>query len=88
MNFIKVSQDFVREIQILDILDLKVIKELLNDLNNLNIIGASMNQLGRSVYCFCEEDNKDKVLEILDSFKPEIKIFELRVNKEKAFEEF
>ncbi|MHA1293121.1 MAG: GHMP family kinase ATP-binding protein, partial [Promethearchaeota archaeon] len=48
--FVKAAIDFVRETNILNILDLKKTKELLNSLNKLKIIGASMNQLERSVF--------------------------------------
>ncbi|MHA1294129.1 MAG: hypothetical protein ACTSQJ_15870, partial [Promethearchaeota archaeon] len=59
--------------------DLKKTKELLNSLNKLKIIGASMNQLGRSVLAICKKKNEEKVLEIFESFRPEIKIYNLSI---------
>ena len=83
LNFIRVSQKFVRNTKMLELLNLTEIKELLDDLNKLKTFGASMNQLGRSVYCFCDDIDINNVLEILNTFKPKIQIFKLRINKEK-----
>ena len=79
-NFIKVSFQFVEESEILNILHLDRIRELLNDLHKLEIIGASMNQLGRSVYIFCKKGKENEVLEVLNTYKPEILIFKLTIN--------
>ena len=79
-NFIKVSFQFVEESEILNILHLDRIRELLNDLHKLDIIGASMNQLGRSVYIFCKKGKENEVLEVLNTYKPEILIFKLTIN--------
>ena len=79
-NFIKVSFQFVEESEILNILHLDRIRELLNDLHRLEIIGASMNQLGRSVYIFCKKGKENEVLEVLNTYKPEILIFKLTIN--------
>jgi two-component SAPR family response regulator len=53
---------------------------LLNDLHKLDIIGASMNQLGRSVYIFCKKGSENEVLEVLNTYKPDILIFKLTIN--------
>jgi len=79
-NFIKVSFQFVEESEILNILHLDRIRELLNDLHKLDIIGASMNQLGRSIYVFCKKGKENEVLEVLNTYKPEILIFKLTIN--------
>ncbi len=79
-NFIKVSFQFVEESEILNILHLDRTRELLNDLHKLDIIGASMNQLGRSVYVFCKKGKENEVLEVLNTYKPEILIFKLTIN--------
>lgn len=73
-TFMKASINFVKETNMLEILDLIKVKELMNSLNQLNIIGASMNQLGRSVFTVCKNYQKKEVLEVYESFKPEIKI--------------
>ncbi len=83
-NFIKVSFQFVEESEILNILHLDRIRELLNDLHKLDIIGASMNQLGQSVYIFCKKGKENKVLEVLNTYKPEILIFKLTINNKNA----
>jgi hypothetical protein len=53
----------------------------MDSLNKLDILGASMNQLGRSVYAICESTKKKKVLDVFNSYKPEIKLFSLRINE-------
>jgi len=80
-TFMKVSLAFVKESEILDILNLTEINELLEDLNKLKILGASMNQLGRSVYAICKEENEEQVLEIFNSYHPKIKINNLYINE-------
>ena len=63
------------------------LRKLLKDLNKLNIAGASMNQLGRSIYCFCKDSKINSVLDVLNTYKPEIQIFKLKVNKAKALKD-
>jgi pantoate kinase len=74
-NFMKASQNFVQDTNILNILKLTQVKELLDDLNKLGIIGASMNQLGRSVFAFCNNTTKNAVEEVLQSYEPDLKTF-------------
>ena len=83
-NFIKTSYEFVLNTDIMEILNIEKTKDLITDLNNLDIIGASMNQLGRSVYTFCKKRDGKKVLEIFNAYKPEIKTYELAINKEQT----
>lgn len=80
-NFINTSIKFVEETEILEILNLNEIEDLMTSLNKLNILGASMNQLGRSVYCICKEKNRKQVLEIFNAYKPKIEIYNLLFNK-------
>ncbi|MFX0060365.1 MAG: pantoate kinase [Candidatus Heimdallarchaeota archaeon] len=82
-NFVSVSKDFVYETDILNLLKLNKVKELVEDLNKINIIGASMNQLGSSVYAITKKEDEHKVLEIFESFKPDIKIFESTIRERK-----
>ncbi len=79
-SFIRVSFQFVEESEIINILHLDRIRDLLNDLHKLDIIGASMNQLGRSVYIFCKKGSENEVLEVLNTHKPDILIFKLTIN--------
>ena len=73
-TFINESFKFVRKTEILELLELPRIRELMESLNKLNIIGASMNQLGRSVYAICEIQNENEVLDVFESYDPEIQI--------------
>jgi hypothetical protein len=44
----------------MEILNLDKTKDLLEDLTKLDVIGVSINQLGRSVYAFCKKEKKRK----------------------------
>ena len=79
-TFIRASIEYVNETNILNILKLEKEKELMNNLNKLDILGASMNQLGRSVYAIGTMEQEKKIVEIFESYKPEIKIFNLSIN--------
>jgi pantoate kinase len=80
-SFIRASLEFVRETDMLKILDLHEIEDLIKELNKLKILGASMNQLGRSVYAICKAENKRKVMEIFNTYKPDISVFSSSINK-------
>ncbi|MEJ2251239.1 MAG: hypothetical protein P8Y70_17040 [Candidatus Lokiarchaeota archaeon] len=80
-TFMKVSKEFVYKTEIMDILKLYETKELITQLDGLNTYGASMNQLGRSVYCVCNHEEKREVLEIFESYKPKIKTFIFEINE-------
>ncbi|UCD02264.1 MAG: hypothetical protein JSV23_04415 [Promethearchaeota archaeon] len=83
-TFINASIEFVKNTEILEILELPRINELINDLNKLNIIGASMNQLGRSVYAICREKNEKEVLDVLESYKPDIEVYTTSIHDSKS----
>ena len=80
-TFVSVSNEFVKDTDMLSILDLKEVRELIENLNQLNIIGASMNQLGRSVYAICKKRDERKVLEVFECYYPKIRIFESSIRK-------
>lgn len=80
-TFMDASFEFVTSTNILELLDLNNTKELLDDLNGLNIIGASMNQLGRSVYAVCRKNMVNDILPIFESYKPKIIINEYGINE-------
>jgi len=63
-NFVKVSCQFVEDIQIMEILNLDKTKDLLEDLTKLDDIGLCINQLGRSVYAFCKKRKEKEAFEI------------------------
>jgi len=83
-NFVKVSYQFVENTNIMEILNLDKIKDLLYELLKLDIIGASMNQLGRSVYAFCKKGKEKEVFEIYNTYKPDLESFTLTVNDQKT----
>lgn len=83
-TFMNASIEFVQNSHILDILQLTTISELIQDLNKLNIIGASMNQLGRSVYAVCNKRDKAKVLDVFDGYRPEINIIKTSIYESKS----
>jgi pantoate kinase len=83
-SFLNISLEFVKNTEILDILKLSKVKELIDDLNRLDIIGASMNQLGRSVYAICEIKNENEVLNVMESYKPELKTFSSHIQQNKS----
>ncbi|MHA1508421.1 MAG: GHMP family kinase ATP-binding protein [Promethearchaeota archaeon] len=84
MNFIKASYEFVENTQIMELLSLDKTKELLNNINKLDVIGVSMNQLGRSVYTFCRKEEEKDVIEIYNTYEPDIKTFTLTINDQKT----
>lgn len=84
-NFVKMSYKFVLDTKILSILNLHETEKLLKDLNKLDIIGASMNQLGRSIFIFCEENVEKQVHGVLNSYKPDLKIFKSSINENRDF---
>jgi pantoate kinase len=83
-SFMNISLEFVRNTEILEVLRLPELKELIEDLNRLDIIGASMNQLGRSVYAICTKKNEKEVLNLMESYKPRIKIFTTFIHQKKS----
>jgi len=83
-NFVKVSFQFVKNTKIINILNLEKVSEILNDLWKLDIIGASMNQLGRSVYVFCKKGKEKDVFETYNTYKPDIKTFTLTIKDQKT----
>ena len=83
-NFVKVSHQFVENTHIMEILNLDKTKDLLNDLHKLDIIGASMNQLGRSVYAFCKNEKEMEVYDTFNTYKPDIKTFKLTINNQRT----
>ena len=58
----------------------------MDNLNKLDIIGASMNQLGRSVYAICRKKNEKEVLNVFESYKPEISVYYTSIHKTKSID--
>ncbi len=78
--FTKTSIEFVKETNILEILNLTKIDKIMNDLNKLKIFGASMNQLGRSIFAICKNKDVPDVIEIFESYKPDINLIKTSIS--------
>mgnify|MGYP006280476175 CR=1 FL=1 len=78
-SFMDLSHDFIEKTQLLEVLGLDETKSLIEQLNKQDIIGASMNQLGRSVFAVCRAQQADMVLEVFESHQSPDKIFNLEV---------
>jgi pantoate kinase len=78
-TFLKYSREFTDKTQMLDLLDLDKTKNLINTLNKEDIIGASMNQLGRSAFAVAKKRDIKDVLEIFKSYQATEKIFILKI---------
>jgi pantoate kinase len=83
-NFVKTSFEFVENTRIMELLNLDKVSNLINELWKLDIIGASMNQLGRSIYTFCKKGKEKEVFEVFNTYKPEIKMYKLTINDQKT----
>jgi pantoate kinase len=79
-RYIDIARKFVDKVGLLNHDDMIETKELINTLNKLRVYGASMNQLGKSVYCFCRIEDEKRVMEIFDSYKPKIFVKSLEVS--------
>ena len=69
-NFMNVCKYFVEETDFLERLNLPILKNLIESLEKLQIIGASMTQLGKSVFCVCEKQISPQVVEVFNHFNP------------------
>jgi pantoate kinase len=78
-SFMNLSHEFIEKTQLLDVLGLEETKNLIKDLNETGIIGASMNQLGRSVFAVCRVRKVEEVLKVFERYQPREKIYNLRV---------
>jgi len=68
-NFVNVCDHFLNQTQLIQRLKLSKVEQLVNLLHNQPIIGAGMNQLGESVYCFSHQQHISKILSVFDQFK-------------------
>ncbi|TXT66510.1 MAG: Pantoate kinase [Promethearchaeota archaeon] len=78
-TFLKYSIEFTEKTEILDILNLNTTKELINELNSQKIIGASMNQLGRSVFAVCKQKQVAKIVKIFKTYQSDNNIHILQI---------
>lgn len=80
-TFMKVSIEFVKKTKLLKLFNLEEIEEFIETLNKLDIIGASMNQLGKSVYAICKKNKIKEVEEVFESYNSPDKIYKLRIKE-------
>lgn len=69
-NYMKICRQFIEKTELLKLLQLDRIESLMKELNELSIYGASMNQLGKSVFTICKKSQINSVLEIYERYKP------------------
>ena len=67
-NYLNVCQFFLQKTQIMSKLNLTEVSQLIEDLNARDIIGAGMNQLGRSVFAFCSQQEADTIKDVFLSY--------------------
>jgi len=79
--FAQLSREFVEETKILEILHLTKIRDFINELNKQGIIGASLNQLGKSIFAICKEKSLEKVKSIFKSYQVDEKIYNLKIDE-------
>jgi len=77
--FMQESIKFVKKIDLLNLLNLSECRNLINSLNKLKKVKSSMNQLGNAVFSICFSERVSDIVEIYESYKPEVKIFELEI---------
>jgi pantoate kinase len=69
-NYIRICNEFINETELAEKLSLTILIEAVNSINQLNVYGTSMNQLGNSLFCFCDESQTELVLNELKKFNP------------------
>ena len=69
-TYMDLCRQFIEHSELLTLLKLDHVKNLMDELNQLDIIGASMNQLGQSVFCFCDESQVEQIMEIFEQYRP------------------
>ncbi len=77
--FLDESINFVKQTNLLNRLNLSECQDLMNSLNKLTNVKASMNQLGKSIFALCDSKRVNDVVEIYESYKPQVKIFDLEI---------
>lgn len=78
-TFLDESINFVKKTDFLNLLNLSECQELMNSLNKLKNVKASMNQLGKSIFTICFPEEFIDIIEIYESYKPKVKIFDLEI---------
>ncbi len=69
-NYLAVCRKFLADTDMLSGFELPQIKMLLEQLNQKTSYGASLNMLGKSVFCFCTTGEKSIVEQLMGQFSP------------------
>ncbi|MHA1511961.1 MAG: GHMP family kinase ATP-binding protein [Promethearchaeota archaeon] len=69
-NYMNVCKYFIEKTDLLERLNLPILKNIIETLEKLQIIGASMAQLGKSVFCVCEKQISKQVIKTFNQFNP------------------
>ncbi|QEE14781.1 hypothetical protein DSAG12_00597 [Promethearchaeum syntrophicum] len=69
-NYMKVCKFFLEKTELLERLELPILKNLIESLEKLPIIGASMTQLGKSVFCVCDKQISPQVVKVFNQYNP------------------
>lgn len=69
-NYMRVCRNFLTNTQMLQKFQLPVLSEVITELNQATELGASLNQLGKSVFCFCSDEERDEVVSIIKRYQP------------------
>ncbi|MHA1672889.1 MAG: GHMP family kinase ATP-binding protein [Promethearchaeota archaeon] len=69
-NYLAVCRKFLANTDMLNGFELPQIKLLLDQLNQNTTYGASLNMLGKSVFCFCTSEEKPIVEQLMKQFSP------------------
>ncbi len=79
-NYIDVCQSFLQDTRLLDKLKLFKMEQLIHELNQFPLpkscnnrpFGASLNQLGKSVFCICDKQVSESVVNIMKKYNPKV----------------
>lgn len=69
-TYMNVCKYFIQKTELVKLLHLDDVAHLIQDLERLDIIGASMNQLGKSVFCMCHESQVQTVQTVFQQYNP------------------
>lgn len=78
-NYMQVCSQFLHDTDMLNKFHLPEIQELIKKLQAATEYGASLNQLGKSVFCVCTQDEIENVTNIFHAFSPSFGPIFLRI---------
>jgi pantoate kinase len=69
-QFMDLCREFIKHTRLLEGLNLLHLQKLMDTLNTMEIYGASMNQIGQSIFCICSKTDVENVFEVFKQFNP------------------